>query len=150
MPETPEGGDKAQLAGGVLPLLRPRQHLAQIGMLGLQALQPVLLVLGMQSWGSPFGEAKKIRGVGMVDGRFVITRAQLFDGELADGLQHAVAGCSADHLLLDQALVDKRGNVLDDIDWRLTGDVDNRFCRFQRKAANKGAEPPEEHALLWQ
>src|SRR5215208_1257136 len=75
-------------------------------------------------------------------------RRELFEGILADRGEHAEAWLAVGPILLPhQALLDERGEPVQDVDAQSAFRVANRPCRLQRAAALQHREPTEEDLL---
>ena len=111
---------------------------AQVGLLGLQAIQPHAHVRI-----EPFQvvlprELQQIVQVGAAGVRLFSRGHQLLEGELADGLEQAVARVGSTVIPDDEALLDQRGERVEDI-----GDAAARtddLRRLQRPATAKTAK----------
>ena len=94
-----------------------------------------------------FEQSEEEPGVAISDGRLLAARRQPLQPELAHRLQHPEARLALDALLLaQQALVDQRGNAVEDIERPLR--VDDRLGRLQRAAAGEDGQAAEEDLLL--
>ena len=82
--------------------------------------------------------------------RLLAAGRQLLQPELADRLQHhdSAARRPTRSCLPQQALVDQRGDAIEDVEGEIPRRAGHRLGRLQRAAADEDRQPPEERLLL--
>jgi hypothetical protein len=119
-PQPPENPERFRQRhdSGWLVLLRPPQRRPQVGVLGVQPVEPGQLLGGAQVRHRPLGQVEEVRGVGGPHRPFLPALDQQLAGVLPNRFQHpepglrVPSGCGPVEWP-DQALVDQRGDAVE-------------------------------------
>src|SRR5829696_7219239 len=149
-PEPPQSAPQPERHLRLFAFQSPRESRPHVVVLGLQAIQPLKLILASELWVGLLCQGQEILGVNPLDLLGLCALLELLAGVLVDGLQHHEAWLPVRSFLLPQeALVQQGGDSLEGLHGQITFCVADGLYGFQGASSGEDRKPGEEHALAF-